>query len=332
MTKRRNLKERTVLDMQRIKKKNLKLFLLILIILVMPLVIKSRSIAMSDQNSENDEVIDGLLIEFSEKNAMYFLNESSGMRNEIELIEKKLYDIGVKALNEDELTQFLEEKDSPLLRVSRPGSTNTVKWFLYTNHELDYKGKKYDVQRLVAVGNNPGGMLVTGQDNVKFYSNKQLIANGAVYAVSLYAQKAIGLIPIIRWTPYEVLFSSSSSNTFNSNYVTHRCVSSIEFFYVKPAATSDSNYVLCKFSNRLSIAANAHGAAVVNSNPTTYSVQMTETISSDYYCSTSRAMKAYANNRTYYDYIPFYNIYSYDKKYSKAVYVPNPLAGPGQIY
>ena len=94
----------------------------------------------------------------------------------------------------------------------------------------------------------------------------------------------------------------------------------------------DSNYVLCKFSNRLSIAANAHGAAVVNSNPTTYSVQMTETISSDYYGSTSRAMKAYANNRTYYDYIPFYNIYSYDKKYSKAVYVPNPLAGPGQIY
>lgn len=43
-------------------------------------------------------------------------------------------------------------------------------------------------------------------------------------------------------------------------------------------------------------------------------------------------MKAYANNTTYYDYVPYYQIDSYDGQYSKVAYGPNPLAGPGQIY
>ncbi|HIR88346.1 MAG TPA: hypothetical protein IAC96_05280 [Candidatus Fimimorpha faecalis] len=128
--------------------------------------------------------------------------------------------------------------------------------------------------------------MVTGEDNVKFYSNQQKIANAAKTAISIYAQKVIGLVPVIQWTPYELLFSSSS-NAFSSSY---------------------------------------------NSQPKTYSQQKTQTVSSDNYGSTSSAMKAYANNTTYYDYVPYYQIDSYDGQYSKVAYGPNPLAGPGQIY
>ena len=49
-------------------------------------------------------------------------------------------------------------------------------------------------------------MLVTGQDNVKFYSGKQKVDNAVTNAVGLYAQKAIGTIPIVQWSPYELLF------------------------------------------------------------------------------------------------------------------------------
>ena len=107
--------------------------------------------------------------------------------------------------------------------------------------------------------------------------------NAVINAISIYAQKAISYVPIIKWTPYELLFSNSASNVFNSSYVTHRCVSSIEFIYVKKSSQSPDSYLLYNYANKLSIAVNAHGAAVINSNPKTYSEHKTKTISSDSY-------------------------------------------------
>lgn len=284
----------------------------------------------------NQEQIDRLFDEITENLAIFLLNEDSEDNKNIEAenaqIEEKLSELGVKQLNDEELLEFFAERGIVSTRVSKPSDSNTVKWYLYTSRNLTYGSKKYDVQRLVAVGNNPGGMLVTGGDNEEFYSDEQKLVNGAKYAASIYAQKAIGLVKFIQWTPYELLFSSSSSDVFNSSYITHRCVSSIEFSYVKDASLSDASFRLCKFSNKLSIASNAHGAAVKDSKPETYSVQKNGTISSDNYGSTSSAMKAYANNTVYYDYIPFYELRSYDDEYSKTASVPNPLAGPGQVY
>ena len=287
------------------------------------------------ENNTNEEQIDQLLDKLAENQALSLQNENSEnnqeLQNENLQIESELSDLGVQKLDGEELLQFFEERGIPVTRVGKPGDTNTVKWFLYTSRNISYGSQKYDVQRLIAQGNNPGGMLVTGEDNVKFYSGQQKLANAVQTAVSIYVQKAIGLVPFIQWTPYELLFSSSSSNAFNSSYVTHRCVSSIEFSYVKPSSASDSSFGLCKFSNKLTIAAHAHGAAVVNSKPYTYSDKKTQTVSSDNYGSTTSAIKAYING-TYYDYIPSYQIKSYGGQYSKTAYVPNPLAGPGQIY
>lgn len=300
---------------------------------VMCIIVQSSSLAL---NVQNEEEIDKLFSKMTEDLAISLLYDDNSKNYEkyqskVSDIENELSLMGVQKLNNDELYNFLSDRGIST-KVNKPSNSDTVKWYLYTSSNQSYGSQKYDVQRLIAVGNNPGGMLVTGADNVKFYSGQEKRANAVKNAFVVYVQKAIGSIPVIKWTPYELLFSNTSSNVFNSSYVTHRCVSSIEFSFVKKSSQSDNYYALCKYSNKLSIAVNAHGAAVVNSKPTTYSEHKSTTISSDNYGSVSKAIQTYVNAATYYDYIPYYEIHSYDGQYSKKAYVPNPLAGPGQIY
>lgn len=294
------------------------------------------SASASDVSTTHDKQINELFDELSETVALSLLTEntveSQNYETKINQIDNELASLGVESLSDEELEDFFIQKGIPTTRVSQPSDTNTVKWYLYTVKNQSYGSTKYDIQRLFATGNNPGGMLVTGKDNEKFYSGLELLANGAKTAISIYVQKAIGSIPVIGLTPYELLFTNSPSAAFNSSYVTHRCVSNIEFTYVKKSSQSDDEYALSKFSNRLSIAIHTHGAAVVNGVPKTYSQERTTTTYSDHYGSIINAIQAYINNTRYYDYIPSYKITSYDNRYSKTVSVPNPLAGPGQIY
>lgn len=296
------------------------------------------SLTANAQELMTEERISSLLDELTENLALSMVVDDDLIIKECEAkitkIEQQLETLGVTKLSNTELAQFFEEKNIPQTRglITKPENTDTVKWYLYNYTNYSYNSKKYDVQRLIAVGNNPGGMLVTGADNVKFYSGKQKLANAVSTAVSIYVQKAIGFIPVIKWTPYELLFSNTSSNAFNSSYVTHRCVSSIAFSFVKESTQSDDYYSLSFYSNKLSIAVNAHGAAVVDSVPSTYSEHKTETISADYYSSITAAIQSYTGAAGCYDYIDYYEIQSYDGEYTKNAYVPTPLVGPGQIY
>lgn len=287
-------------------------------------------------SSTNENQINILFDEMTESLALSLLADNSAdarkYNTKVDQIENQLSALGVQKLSEEELNKFFDDRGVESSRVSQPPNSNTVTWYLYNYSNYQYNSTNYDVQRLIAIGNNPGGMLVTGQDNVSFYSGKQKVANAVTNAVGIYAQKAVGTIPIVQWTPYELLFSNSSANVFNSSYVTHRCVSSIAFTYVKKASQSDDYYSLSLYSNKLSLAVNAHGAAVVNSVPKTYSEHKTNTITADYYNSIPAAIQSYNGTTGRYDYISRYEIESYDGEYSKQVYVPNPLAGPGQIY
>lgn len=290
------------------------------------------------QATLTEEQISTLFDEMTERMALQMVTDDESViqecKAEIAKIKRQLEEFGVNELTTGELNQFFEEKGqvSPQWLITKPENSNTVKWYLYNYSNRSYGSKTYDVQRLIAVGNNPGGMLVTGEDNVKFYSGKEKLANAVSTAIGIYAQKAIGYVPVIKWTPYELLFSNTSSNTFDSSYVTHRCVSSIAFSYVKESSQSDDYFSLSFYSNKLSIATNAHGAAVVDSVPTTYSEHKTETVSAEYYESITAAIQSYRGEKGCYNYIPSYKIESYDGEYTKNAYVPNPLVGPGQIY
>lgn len=291
-------------------------------------------VVAADVMEEDD--VSQLFNEMTENIALALLSDDledvSKYESKISQIEEQLAELGVKKLSEAEVDILLENNENVSARVSQPESTDTVTWFLQSYEDYEYNSEIYDVQRLIAVGKNPGGLLVTGEDNAKIYSGQELLANAVTTAVSIYVQKAIGLIPIYGWTPYELLFSNSPSNVFNSNYVTHRCVSTIVFTYVKKASQTEDAYSLSFFSNSITFAIHAHGASVVDSVPSTYSVEKTETVSSDNYSLIPSAIQAYNGNRGRYDYITSYVIESYDGKYSKTISVPNPQVGPGQIY
>lgn len=252
----------------------------------------------------------------------------------VEQIEEELLRLGVRQVLGSELSSYLTRNDGTIAvpNVEKPADTNTVKWYVYNYTYNSYGSKRYDVQRLVAVGNNAGGTLVTGEDNYKFYSGKTLMANLVDNALSIIVQKAIGQVKFLQWTPYELLFSTSTSNAFNSSYVTYRCVSSIAFSYVKESSQSDDYYELSYCSNKFSIAATAHGAAVVDSVPKTYSVDKTATVSADNYSAIIPAIESYLNIGEENNYIYYFDLQSYDGAYTKRAYVPTPLAGPGQVW
>ena len=291
------------------------------------------------QKLTTDEQIDALFDEMMKLIALSVTTKDASAigdyQSRISQIDDQLEQLGVDNLNQRELAEFLEEKNVPAARVgvTLPDHTNTVKWYLIKHPNTSYNSKSYDVQKLIAIGNNSGGTLVTGEDNYRFYSNVQKIANQFLTITGIYVQKAIGKIPIVEWTPYELLFSNTPTNIFNSSYVTHRCVSSIIFSYVKESNQGDEDdYTLCFYSNRIEVAVHNHGAAVVDSNPTTYSKQISFTTTADYFNNDTAAIRAFLGEIDRYDYISYYEVKSCDGQYSKKVYVPTPLAGPGQIY
>lgn len=312
-----------------------KKLLSIVLIVVMVFGMETNAFASSSIN-ENETQVNMLFNEMTENLALSLLEDNSTntrkCNEKVEQIENQLSTLGVQKLSEEELNKFFDEKGVESSRFNKPANSNTVTWYLYSHPNYSYGSTKYDIQRLIAIGNNPGGMLITGDDNVKFYSGENKVVGAIQNAFGIYVQKAIGTIPVIQLTPYELLFSSSPSNVFNSSYITHRCVSSLSFIYVKKASQSEDYYTLSLYSNKLSIAAHAHGAAVVNSKPKTYSKQTTNTVESDHYNSIPDAIESYNGANGSYDYISGYRLESYDGQYSKQAYVPTPMAGPGQVY
>ena len=85
------------------------------------------------------------------------------------------------------------------------------------------------------------------------------------------------------------------------------------------------------YANKFSIAANIHGAAVVNSTPKTYSDSKTATVVAENYNAILPAIASYLNEGGCYGYIYSFDIRCCDGTYTKTVYVPTPMSGPGQI-
>lgn len=248
--------------------------------------------------------------------------------------EQKLEKLGVKELNLSELNSFLSETGNIVpYSIVKPSDTNTVKWYLH-NLVYSYSGKLYNFKSLIATGYNPGGMLVNALKNHTFFSGKEILLNYRKELISIYAQKAIGLIPlpIIQILPYELGFSNNENTIVNTNQVDTINISTIKFTYIKDSSYPDYMYSLVKYSNKANIWVKTYGSSVKNGKIFSYNKEKEYTLSSQHYNSNINFIKIYLQNRHVYDYIPFYTIYSNNKQYSKEIYLPNPLAGPGQIY
>ena len=318
------------------------------VVLCMSIVLASVGQVSALENADvanREEQISALFDEMTENLALSLLNEAiadessvssqAAVQEDLADIDEQLAELGVRQVEGDELAEILnrESVHSPVApQASKPADTNTTKWYVYNYISNSYGGKKYDVQRLVAVGNNPGGTLVTGEDNYKFFSNKPILGKLIANLLVIYAQKAIGLLKVIQWLPYELLGpAESTSNAFSSCYVTYRCVSTIAFSYVKESSKSDDYYELSFYANKFSIAVNIHGASVVNSTPKTYSDNKTATVVAENYNAILPAIASYLNEGGCYGYMYSVDIECCDGAYTRTAYLPTPLSGPLQI-
>ncbi len=311
------------------KNRIVSLVLVLIMCMITPIdaAVTEKYIDQQLKNEIKEQKIDELLDTIS---SLQFETKKSFNSIEIKQINRDLKRLGVQELSTSEVNSFLAKiGEKQMIPSTRSG--NTVKWYTSTFDYWD-NGTKYNIKRLRAVGNSEGGMLVNHLQDYVFYSNAEKAINVTTDMLSIYVQKGIGQIPIIGWLPYELAFSNNSNNKAKRNQVSARDVSTIMFTFIKRDNQSDDYYTLTKYSNRVKITIINSGMGYEDGEELDYYDKKSKVVYSPYFYSSSVAFERYKNNNIIYDYISHYTIYSYNKEYSKDIYLPNPLAGPGQIY
>lgn len=243
-------------------------------------------------------------------------------------LEKQLFDLGVTTLTENEIATIQARNITPY--VTLPPTTKSVKWYSY-KATVNNGGQKYEVQELYAQGLNSNSNLSNGRNGATLYSNQQIAVNNLSTLASIYAQKAIGNVPIVNWTPYELLFSSNSGVTNNSHVITYRSLSTVCFSYVKKSGQSDNYQDLRHVSNMVSIASTNTLAGYRSGKPYTQSKDQTNTSYATNYANFSKAVEAHKNNSIHRSYISNYTFYNHNRTKSVTQSILKP-SFPANIY
>ncbi|MBB6024296.1 hypothetical protein HNR77_005404 [Paenibacillus sp. JGP012] len=245
-------------------------------------------------------------------------------------LEKELRSLGVNILTNEEVNQRFNDPDSVSPQVSVPPTTSAIKWY-EINYSITRNGTTYNLQDLYAQGLNGNSNLAVGANGSTLYTNKQILVKNLTNIASMYAQKAVGAIPIVQWLPYELLFSSNDNVTNNSYVVTHRSLSTVCFTYVKKSGQSDSYQTLGWISNMFTVASSHTLAGYNNGTPYSKTTDKTNTTYADSYASGSKAVDYFTgvSSQTR-SFVSSYTFYNHDKSAKLTYYVVNP-SFPAQI-
>ncbi|PYI50051.1 hypothetical protein [Paenibacillus flagellatus] len=245
-------------------------------------------------------------------------------------LESDLQALGVNAITPAQAQAIANGGSDVSIQVTVPPSNSNVKWYdiRYTYYT---GGTTYAVQELYAQGLAGGTNLAAGQNGVTLYTNKQILVKNVTYIAQMYAQKAIGTIPIVQWLPYEMLFSDNSQVTNNSHVITHRSLSTVCFSYVKLDGQSDNYQSLSYVSNMVSVASSHTLAGYNNGSPYSKTTDKSNTDYATNYASPTSAVNAYKDPYApRQSFISFYRFYNNDQTASLTQYIINP-SFPAQI-
>jgi len=315
------------------------------------LMLSFSSISFADNAQQSNETIDQnkqqaleVMQKLNEYRANKLLGEAkqdlNGGGNNIQLktmdlteigLEAELENLGVKELSIEEVKQQFGNADEVSPLVVAPPSTSHIKWYTI-DYTITRSGVTYNLQDLYAQGLDGGSNLAVGANGATLYSNKSVIVKNIANIGSIYAQKVIGLIPVVQWLPYELLFSSNDNVTNNSHVITHRSLSTVCFTYVKKSTDPDSYQTIGWLSNMVSVASSHTLAGYNAGSPYSKSTDKSNTTYADNYASGSNAVDYYSgvSSQTR-SYISSYKFYNPDKTLSLTYYVVNP-SFPAQIY
>lgn len=300
----------------------------------------------NQSNIENNEKVNNILNQLGEIRAAkmntetQFAPQSAKMQSEamyctIEAeLEQQLADLGVVQLNDAEIQQLTGGDVSPQTTV--PSSTSSVRWYS-TQYTHMYNNMKYSVQHVYAQGLDARSILSTGPQSKALYSSQEVVINTAKEIASIYAQKAIGQVPVISWMPYEFFFTNGTSYVNNSHRVDYVSKSTICFTYVKEANNSSSRELLSYVSSSVSVsyshtlAGISNGETYVNHYPELNKTKVT-TISASTFAPFTDAIISYidgaANSRSF---VSSYTFYNQGRTKSITQSLPMPTF-PGAVY
>ncbi len=243
-------------------------------------------------------------------------------------LESQLAELGVKEISQEEVNrQFGDPNNSPNYpSIALPPSTSSVKWYSKSS-TLNKNGKTYVIQMLFAQGLNPDSNLYSAVNNAVLYSDQSVIAKNVRYLVQMYAQKAIGLIPVVQWTPYELLFGDAAQATNNDYLITHRESTTMIYSYVRESTQSANSFKNTYVSNMISVAS-THTLAYYDkaaNKPKTKSTDFATTTYDENFGNTSKAVDSFISGIKGVSNITSFTFYNHDKTKSLTYPISTPL-------
>lgn len=183
----------------------------------------------ADYNEETERQIDLLVQELVQLRLRSFTPQNSlapaALTNNEERIFNSLRSLGAKIVGDDNLSPA----ESGI--AAQAASTSFFEGFNTKNNDFIVTGplrrrhgrSGYHVVTVRVVPKNSNSVLGNASiSTVSLYSTKNALASFAYNTVSIYAQKTVGLIPVVQWLPYEYLFmdwSDADVNNTQANYV-----------------------------------------------------------------------------------------------------------------
>lgn len=313
-------------------------FCFILLILGVPLCVSAADEHNVILGSENDAVTD-IITQIGELRAQEISNAlnsnlansrtDSGIQAEISKLENELVtNYHVEILGQEEVERLISRNN--VIRVKVPTTTSTVKWYSYSTDYM-YGGETYHVQRVYAQGRNSSSTLCGVGVGVKLYDQRGVVVENETTLCSVYAQKAIGLVPILRLTPYEMLAEKLGTLDAVVNEacsVTYSYTGTACFTYVYPENKGEDFEKLTHVSTSFSVAATFVNAGIIDEEAYSVPCPKNFTISATNYASVSEAVLAYptAGSSCTYSYVPYYSFHDEDNRKLLTVNLTTPAS------
>lgn len=193
-----------------------------------------NDLAMISIENEHRRNFDSVYNENSNKNDLA-QKASETILNRVADIENQLYNLGVKELSDSEVMMLYSNSDESqniIPMISVPPSTSSTRWFSNSYYVYRSEGK-YEIQDVYAQAMTTSSSLGKSIYGIVQTESQKLINEFKALA-SIYAQKAIGAIPIITLMPYEMSFGATKTvqdyeTLYHGTLLNQMCYSYVKF-------------------------------------------------------------------------------------------------------
>lgn len=249
------------------------------------------------------------------------------VKDEYELsLEQSLMNLGMREVTPNLMSNQIQSNYT----IAKDSSIDSIYWREYS-YTFYYSGTPYLIRELYASPNSLDSSLYN-HGNDFLYQNRNYLADKLIEIASIYAQKAIGLIKVVGWLPYELLLTDPTDKVVTAHQIDYDSYNTVCFSSVKPYNLGDEYMRQTFVSNRLNVSSLHTLRYFYNGELTiTDGKREEEIISAEDYASSYRAVWAYVNlpaDQQGHSYVSSYTFYDPNRVSYIRQYVSTPAYPP----